>query len=516
MRYFLAFAYNMHDSSVTIADEERVLLVLEAERFFREKKKRCDRSEMELLIRTALAYCGIGIADVDAVACTAYLNDHLPEDERGVDWLAEAEIEILGTKRTALVLNHHLAHAAMIHAFRAAPGKEDAVIDVCDGGGDFGRTHFTYRLRDHRIEPLANRPIHDAFSTRFYDVVSRHLYGRIMCEGKLMALASLGEPRSEMVGFIRRSLPAFDGPPEEALAILRRAFPIESYLTSAVAFDLAASAQLLLEELRLESVAALPADAPRVMLAGGATLNIKANARVKAALGDARELLLPPCCDDTGQSLGALLYDCHERAKVPVTCAMPFLGYGDGIRSLNLGATERADEIVSFLASGGIVFMHRGASEIGPRALGHRSILARPSRKNYDVINHLIKQREFYRPLAPMVPIEAAPKWFDWQGSSPYMLYAARVSDRARLAAPGICHYDDSARLQTVDPASDPFLHAVLTRVEQATGCPLLINTSLNPRGAPILSEIDETRRFARSLDGLGVRVFNGESLERR
>ena len=516
MRYFLAFSYNMHDSSVSIADEERVLLVLEAERFFGEKKKRCDHREMEALIGAALDYCGIGIGDVDGVACTAYLNDHLPESQRDLEWLAETEIEILGSKRETLVLNHHLAHAAMVHAFPGTGGNDDVVIDVCDGGGDFGQTHFTYRCRDRRIEQLANRPIHDVFSTRFYDVVARHLYGRIMCEGKLMALASLGEPRQEMIAFMRDHLPTFNGDgPEHGLAVLRAAFPIESYLTSRIAFDLAASAQDLLEELRVESVVALPKDASRVMLAGGATLNIKANARVKAVLGPSRELLLPPCCDDTGQSLGALLYFCHERAHLPVTCPMPFLGHGDGILDDKLGAPDRTDEIVSFLANEGIVFLHRGASEIGPRALGHRSILARPTRKSFDIINHVIKQREFYRPLAPIVPIESASRWFDWEGASPYMLYAARVSQRTRLEAPGVCHYDDSARLQTVDRADDPFLHAVLTNLEQSTGCPLLINTSLNPRGVPILSTIQSTRRFASSLRELGVRVFSGDSLEK-
>src|SRR5882724_12056579 len=106
MRYFLAFAYNMHDSSVSIADEERVLLVLEAERFFAEKKKRCDRPEMEMLIGAALAYCGIGIGQIDGIACTAYLNDHLPENQRDLEWLAETEVELQGSKRKALVLNH--------------------------------------------------------------------------------------------------------------------------------------------------------------------------------------------------------------------------------------------------------------------------------------------------------------------------------------------------------------------------------------------------------------------------
>jgi predicted NodU family carbamoyl transferase len=192
------------------------------------------------------------------------------------------------------------------------------VIDVCDGGGDFGDTHFIYRRTGGKIVKLPNRPVHDAFSSRFYDVISRYLYGRIMCEGKLMALASLGKPRPDMTSFIREHLAMFHGsPPEKSHAELRRLFPVENYAKSEIAFDLAASAQRVFEELRVESALALPKDAPLVLLAGGATLNIVANTRVRQSLGAGRELLLPPCCDDTGQSLGALLYYCHERVGRP-------------------------------------------------------------------------------------------------------------------------------------------------------------------------------------------------------
>jgi carbamoyltransferase len=506
MQYFLAFSYNLHDSSVSIADERRVLLVLEAERYFGEKKKRCDHAEMEELIGVALRFTGIEIEDVEAIACTAYENEHLPEELRDTRWLAESSLEIAGRKFDAVVLNHHLAHAAMVHAFRA----DDVVIDVCDGGGDFGDAHFTYRARRGKIEALENKPIHDAFSSRFYDVVSRYLYGRILCEGKMMALASLGEPRPEIMNFVREHLPMFHRePPERSHAELSRHYPLSDHLRSRIAFDLAASVQRVFEDLRVESVRELPAEAPYVMLSGGATLNIVANTRVKDAIGPKRRLLLPPCCDDTGQSLGALLYLCHERLGVRVAAELPFLGYGDRLDDDKLDASQVSDELVSHLASGGIVFLHRGQSEIGPRALGHRSIVALPSRRNYDLINHLIKQREFYRPLAPLVPLDSVSSWFAWEGESKCMLYAARVLDPTRLAAPGICHYDDSARLQTVEHDEDPFLDQLLRRIGEATGCPLLINTSLNPRGAPISSKSAATVAFAREHAALGVKTFH-------
>jgi carbamoyltransferase len=188
---------------------------------------------------------------------------------------------------------------------------------------------------------------------------------------------------------------------------------------------------------------------------------------------------------------------------------MPFLGYSDRIDERPLGAEDASEELVHFLARGGIVFLHRGQSEIGPRALGHRSILAIPTRRSFDIINHVIKEREFYRPLAPMVPLESVSSWFDWEGDSKYMLYAAETRSETRLRAPGICHYDNSARLQTVAQGEDPFLHALLSRVGDATGAPILINTSLNPRGAPILSKLDATLAFRDSISGLGARVFH-------
>jgi carbamoyltransferase len=506
MRYFLSFSYNVHDSSVSLADERRVLSVLEAERYFGTKKKRCSHGEMERLIGVALDHVGAGIADVEGVSLTAYQNEHLPEARRDERWVSECPVRVQGRSYDALVVNHHLSHAAMVHAFSDA---SDAVIDVCDGGGDFGDTHFVYRFRGGHIEPLPNAPIHDAFSSRFYDIVSRYLYGRIMCEGKLMALASLGKPQGDMVAFIRSELGTFHAEtPETSLARLRERYPVENYLTSATAHDLAASVQRVFEELRVESVRALPNDAPDVLLAGGATLNILANTAVKDSLGPGRRLLLPPCCDDTGQSLGALLYDCRERRGVPITADLPFLGYADRRNERKLEASDVSDELVSFLVGGGILFLHRGKSEIGPRALGHRSILAIPSRRSYDLVNHLIKHREFYRPLAPLVPFEQASKWFDWQGESKFMLHAARVTSATRLAAPGICHYDDTARLQTVAAEDDPFLHCLLSRVGEASGCPLLINTSLNSQGAPIFSRLEQTRAFAHGLASLGVRVF--------
>jgi len=505
MKHFLAFSYNMHDSSVSIASEERVLLVLEAERYFGEKKKRCTRPEMEALVAVALAHVGLTIRDIEGVACTSYLNEHLPEEHRACDFREAHPISLGGRDYDAVVLNHHLAHAAIVYGF---PDVTDVAIDVVDGGGDRGDTHCIYRYRDGRIEQLPNAPIHDRFSSRFYDVVSRYLYGRIMCEGKLMALGALGEARPEMLRFLRDHLEDLHHvPADRGLELLARKFGIESYQHDQRAFDLAASTQQLFEELRCESVRALPSDTPDVLLAGGGTLNIIANTRVQAMLEGRRRVLIPPCCDDTGQSLGALLYYCHEVQKLPVTANMPFLGYSDGMPARELSADDATDELVEFLAKDGIAFVHHGQSEIGPRALGHRSIIARPTQRNHDLINHVIKGREFYRPLAPIIPLDAVSRWFDWEGESKFMLLAGRAKEATWAHAQGICHYDGTARIQTVNGSEQPFLNRLLHRVGEATGCPILINTSLNPRGLPILSKLEDTHAFRAQHRNLTIRV---------
>lgn len=506
MKYFLAFSYNMHDSSVSIADESQVLLVLEAERFFGEKKKRCDHGEMEVLVAQALSYCRISIDDIEGVVCTSYLNDHLPEAQRNCRWRDTAPIELAGKKFEAVVLNHHLAHAAMVYGFKEA---KDVAIDVVDGGGDFGDTHFTYRCRNGKLEALQNAAIHNRFSSRFYDVVSRYLYGQIMCEGKLMALAVLGEPQPTIVQWLSERLEDFHRlPTQTSLNALAKAFPFAEYQTDQRAFNLAASAQSLFEQLRVQSVEALPQDAPQVLLSGGGTLNILANTRVREALGAKRPLLIPPCCDDTGQSLGALLYYCHEDQKLPITARMPFLGFSDSIDDRALGADDVTDELVDRLARGQLVFLHHGQSEIGPRALGHRSILGRPTQRSHDLINHLIKGREFYRPLAPLVPLDRVSEWFEWEGESRFMLFAGKAKPPAWVHAQGVCHYDGTARIQTIARQEQPFLHTLLDRMGEAVDCPILINTSLNPRGVPICSRREETHKFRAEFRNLPIHVF--------
>jgi len=142
----------------------------------------------------------------------------------------------------------------------------------------------------------------------------------------------------------------------------------------------------------------------------------------------------------------------------------------------------------SLLATGHVIGMHQGRSEFGPRALGHRSIIASPfSTSLRDHINLNIKERESFRPLAPIITSERASDFFDLRAASPFMQFPAVVKSRYRDALQGITHVDGSARLQTLDRVADPFLFDVINCFESLTGFPILINTSFNRRGEPIV-----------------------------
>lgn len=157
------------------------------------------------------------------------------------------------------------------------------------------------------------------------------------------------------------------------------------------------------------------------------------------------------------------------------------------LRHRNSRPAELLRDVVRSLTSGHVVLWVRGGSEFGPRALGNRSLLAVPrDPKMQDYINRQIKNREDFRPFAPIVPRTVASDYFEGMLDSPYMVIVAASKEVTKKLAPAVVHVDGSARLQTVEQSQDGLLHALLLAVGQATGAPILLNTSANVRGMPI------------------------------
>jgi carbamoyltransferase len=272
------------------------------------------------------------------------------------------------------------------------------------------------------------------------------------------------------------------------------------------------------------------------VLAGGVALNSVANGRLLRE-GPFDELWIQPAAGDAGSAIGCALWAWHDVLGNPRSTD----GRGDAMGGAYLGPSFDPDEIASDLVAAGrpftrvrdpheraariaelvdegnVVGLFQGRMEFGPRALGHRSIIADPrSPEMQRVLNEKIKHRESFRPFAPAVLADHASEWFELDAESPYMLLVAPVrADRlvevaggpddrldvfervhqVRSAIPAVTHVDGSARIQTVDERRSPAFHRILAAFHERTGCPVLVNTSFNVRGEPIVCTPDEAYR---------------------
>ncbi len=255
------------------------------------------------------------------------------------------------------------------------------------------------------------------------------------------------------------------------------------------------------------------------MLAGGVALNCVANARL-AREGPYRSVWVHPAAGDAGTALGAALHVANANGK-PVT-PMPGADLGrhwsdteleTALRDAGIPFTRPpsiAEYAAEVLAGNGLVGWFQGRSEYGPRALGHRSLLANPSDPAATAQLNRVKGREQFRPVAPMVLQARAADIFDGVLPSPYMLFVHRVRDGWRDRLPAVTHVDGTARVQTVSPETEPLVSELLTAFERRTGLPVLVNTSLNTAGRPMVdSPRDALELFGSTpLDLLAIGPF--------
>jgi carbamoyltransferase len=339
-----------------------------------------------------------------------------------------------------------------------------------------------------------------------------------------MALASYGEPR--FLDVFRRSVRAGgDGgyllEPIEWERFAPRRTDGDFGEWTAEHRDLAATVQRRLEEVLLDLARALHERTGErdLAMAGGVALNCVANSRLWAE-GPFERVWVQPASGDSGTALGAALWVARELGDEirPMTTAALGREWGpDELEArLRVAAVpfERPADlpgtVAEVLASDDVVAWFQGRSEYGPRALGHRSLLANPTRaQNLERMND-IKGREQFRPIAPMVLAERAAEIFEGPLPSPYMLFTHRVKPGWRERIPAVVHVDGSARIQTVDRGEEPLMAGVLEAFERRTGVPVVVNTSLNTAGRPIVDDPrDALECFGSSpIDALALGPF--------
>lgn len=467
---------------------------------------------------------------------------------------------------------HHQAHAAS--AFYPSPYREAAILTV-DGVGEWATTVIG-RGVDDRIDLLQELRFPHSLGL-LYSAFTDYCGFRINSgEYKLMGLAPYGEPayadviRRELLdvkedGSFRLNLGYFDFLHGSRMTNERfhRLFggpsrrPEEAVTTRHC--DVARSIQAVTEEimLRLARQARELTGLRQLCLAGGVALNCVANGRIlREKIFDS--LWIQPAAGDAGGALGAALTAWHQHYRgleSPAAGAGSAGRPGDKMQGSLLGPAYTDQEIGAALQARGAVYTKRegdallehtagllaegkvvgwvqGRMEFGPRALGNRSILGDPrSSRMQSVMNLKVKFRESFRPFAPAVRRERVADYFDLDQDSPYMLLVAGVRAELRHAPPpglagldrlkhahstipAVTHVDYSARVQTVTPETNPLFHALLSRFEQATGCPLLVNTSFNIRGEPIVCTPDDAYRCFLTTD-MDVLVIGSYVLER-
>ncbi|WP_101786824.1 carbamoyltransferase family protein [Nonomuraea indica] len=510
---FLGINAIFHDPAAALVADGQVVAAAEEERFSRRKhgKRPLPFSAWELPEQAA-AWClrqaGLDPEDIDAVAYS--YDPALVRQRPDGDWedlrttyavraplfLATA-LPGLDPARVRFV-PHHVAHAAS--AGLASPFRDCAVL-VCDGRGE-NVSHLAGRYRDGELEVLAAQELPHSLGLMYEDVTEHLGFLRSSDEYKVMALASYGRPRHlESLRELIFTTPdgGFRVEPIDWNGYAKALAKGQPWTDDHA--DLAASVQARLEEVLLELVRWLHerTGERRLALAGGVALNCVANTRLLAE-GPFEEVWVQPAAGDSGTALGGALHLAQAHGDRPAP--MPGADLGRGFTDEELGAwldvarvphtrpADLAGAVAAELAADRIVAWFQGRSEYGPRALGRRSLLAHPGHaRNTERLND-VKGREQFRPIAPMVLASRAAEIFG-RGPlpSPYMLFVHDVRPDWRARVPAVVHVDGTARVQTVDPGADPLLAGVLAAFEARTGLPVLVNTSLNTAGRPMVDD---------------------------
>ena len=431
-------------------------------------------------------------------------------------WLPQIIGKKLGYSGKILFLEHHLSHAA--GAYYSSPFDRAAILTV-DGVGEWA-TASTGKGAGSKIE--LSRVMNYPHSVGLlYSAFTYFLGFQVnSAEYKVMGLAPYGEPKyADMIrdnivrifndGSIHLNLKYFKyhyglemtGKKFERLFGRPKRHP-ESELTDSDR-DIAASIQKVTEEIifKMADHTKKITGESRLCLSGGVALNCAAAGKLLQS-GMYDDIYIQPASSDSGCAAGAALYVWHSFNTVAKVQNQPYFDLGasynaeevrDFLRQIDapfrtLNPEELPDYAAGQIAGGKIVALFQGAMEFGPRALGFRSILADPRANDMkERINRAVKFREPFRPFAPAVIEEKTVEYFEGSRKSPYMLFNFDVRPEKREIIPAVTHYDGTARIQTVSREDNRILYEILSRFEQRTGVAVLLNTSFNLRGHPIV-----------------------------
>ena len=553
--YTLGISCYYHDSAAAILNDGHVIAAVEEERFSR---KKFDDDFPHKAIKWCLDEAGITSEQIDSVAFydkpvlkfERLLDNYIAVAPRGLysfldtipKWLhkrlwikSEIKKTLKEFKGEIIFPEHHLSHAA--HTFYTSPFDETAILTV-DGVGEWSTTSFGF-AKDNSIK-LTN-DIRWPHSLGLFYSAFTYFLGFQVNEGeyKLMGLASYGKPKfydtilNNLIdvksdGSIHLDMSYFAFTYDKVMTNKKFAklFGIEprkkDQKTEQIHYDIGASAQKVLEDILLKMVNHVytKTKIKNLCLGGGVALNGVANYRILKE-GPFDNVHIPPSPGDAGSAVGCaqyLYYIHHKNSRIIENDSSKVIS-----ENVYVGPSYTNDEIKSFLdskridyerldnenlltktaqliADGNIVGWYQGKMEWGPRALGCRSILADPRKAEMkDILNEKIKHRESFRPFAPSILEEHVSNYFDIDRISPYMNLVAPVKKPEDI--PAVTHIDGTGRLQTVNKNANPMYHDLISEFFKITGVPVIINTSMNVMGEPIVNTPEQAYNMLTKTD---------------
>ena len=537
----LGIHFNSHDTGAALVVDGGLVSMMEEERFDHQKHTNAFPVNS---ISACLKMGGVGWRDVD---CVAYANsaklsnffkkifisksfsDFKPNiySQNYIEKILHKELtKYFGdVNPNFFYTDHHTAHAASV--FYLSPYEESAIFTV-DGMGNWVTTTLGIGIKN-KIKTLS-RIGHPHSLGLFYGALTQYIGFKANCdEGKTMGLAPYGKPK--YVNFFRKICRVQEGTIELELSyfkfhkdtlldpegnarqwysermvnVLGPVREPESELTEHAA-DVACSVQKVYEEGCYKLLEHLynKTNNKNVCLSGGGVLNCTMNGKISSNT-NFDNIFVMPAANDAGLCIGAALvaeqrfspknfkrkslrhaYYGSEYSEVEIGRALNGV-FGDPAFQISRPENLENDVAVK-LASFEIVGWYQGRMEFGPRSLGHRSILANPTREDSkDRVNNKVKFRENFRPFAPIIPLEEACNYFEIDGESPYMLKITPVKKNKQAFIPAVTHIDGSARVQTVTRCQNKKIYDLLYAIKKHNGIPVLLNTSFNIRGDTIV-----------------------------
>lgn len=518
-----------HDRGAAVIVDGEVAAMLAQERLDRIKYSQSSIIPFEC-IDAVLAQVDLSIEDVSCVGISFVATD----GERLLDIYKREFFEHYDCSYVPFYwVGHHDAHA---YAAFYSSGFSESLVFVADGGGDFvgdkqesetlyvGRNGSIVKV-DRRLQDLCIRNMRDPLNHIYPFMPSSiqnlqlslgrkyaqftHLLGfRFGEAGKTMGLASYGESLFDFsdVQYSNLNFSLTYSDMIKDLFVMQElsGLSYKQYLQQERE-SIAHTVQSFTEQalLSLTKNFARTYRMQNICLVGGIFLNCLTNHKIIEQSGIENVYILP-CSGDDGQSLGSAFYAYVHQFGNPehgFAIRLPYLGLSYSDEAIEKELRDRciafekyedddalAETVARIISDNRILALHRGRTEVGPRALCHRSILANPSNPRMkDILNERVKHREPFRPFAPTVTWEDQFAFFDLQAPSEYMLLATTVKEPFRSDLASITHVDGTARVQAISSDSEPFMHSLLRYMEKITGYPIVLNTSFNVAGEPIV-----------------------------